>query len=81
MVSLASWVSSPSSSLFLSRRERLHLVKATVDGRNQIVPPAKDQIPNKVSSTFFISIVFERYCKPDEQSFYNELGFLKRNSC
>jgi len=23
------------------------LVKATVDGRNQIVPPAKDQIPNK----------------------------------
>jgi len=52
MVSLASCVSSPSSSsLFFSRRERLHLVKATVDGRNQIVPPAKDQIPNKVSST------------------------------
>jgi len=48
MVSLASCVSSPSSSsLFFSRRERLHLVKATVDGRNQIVPPAKDQIPNK----------------------------------
>ncbi|XP_010476968.1 PREDICTED: uncharacterized protein LOC104756140 [Camelina sativa] len=47
MVSLASWVSSPSSSLFFSRGERLHLVKATIDGRNEIAPPAKDQIPSK----------------------------------
>ncbi|XP_024008860.1 uncharacterized protein LOC18993101 isoform X2 [Eutrema salsugineum] len=49
MVSLgASWVSSPSSSLIFNRCVRVHSVKATVDGRNQIVPSAQNhQTPNK----------------------------------
>ncbi|VVA91732.1 unnamed protein product [Arabis nemorensis] len=49
IVSLAQWVSCPtsSSSLVFNRCKRLHLVKATVDGMNQIVPPAQNQILNK----------------------------------
>ncbi|CAN6896225.1 unnamed protein product [Brassica oleracea] len=51
MVSPASWVLSPSSSsVVFSRRQRLPLVRSAVDGRNEIVPPAQSQIPNKVLS-------------------------------
>ncbi|KAF8052585.1 hypothetical protein N665_1540s0008 [Sinapis alba] len=48
IVSPASWALSPSSSsVFLNRRQRLCLVRSTVDGRNQIVPPGQSQTPNK----------------------------------
>ncbi|CAN7035180.1 unnamed protein product [Brassica rapa subsp. trilocularis] len=50
MVSPASWVFSPSSSVVFSRRQRLPLVRSAVDGRNEIVPPAQSQTPNKVLS-------------------------------
>lgn len=52
MLSPASWVFSPSSSssVVFSRPQRLPLVRSAVDGRNEIVPPAQSQIPNKVLS-------------------------------
>uniref|UniRef100_M4DJ93 Eukaryotic peptide chain release factor GTP-binding subunit n=1 Tax=Brassica campestris TaxID=3711 RepID=M4DJ93_BRACM len=50
MVSPASWVLSPSSSIFFNHRQRLLSVKSTVDGRNQTVPPGQSQTPNKVLS-------------------------------